>query len=427
MNSEMIHWFAGEGYSCTVVTTFPYYPHWKVQPPYKNIWFKKEDLSCPTTNGNVKVYRCPLYVPANPTGKKRILQDFSFWTSMSWVIAYFMLKRRKHDLIIVVAPPFHLGYLGIGLKKWLGGKLVYHIQDLQIEAAQELNIITNKKLLNRIYRTEKSIMTKADYVSCISPGMIKKVKSKINRDIIYFPNWVDTKSFYPVKERGALKLRWGYKPDDIVFLYSGAIGEKQPLENILPAARELSEIERVKFIICGSGPYQDKLVSKAQARGITNVSFLPVQSKDVFNDFLNMADFHLILLKGSTSDLVMPSKLATILATGGVPIVTSTAGTSLHDLVTENNLGFVVEPDSPVALVKAVNDILTCCCVKQKSIVANEVMVCHRAEEEIVVENEIMTCDCVRRKSVNARKYAIAHLSIEKVMQDFLKSVSLSK
>ena len=391
VNGEMIDWFASKGFNCTVITTFPYYPYWKIQPPYKNGWFKKEEINYPDSRGSVTIYRCPFYVPSKPTGKKRIIQDFSFWTSMSWIAGMFMLTKKHHDLIITVAPPFHLGYLGMLIKQRMGGILVYHVQDMQIEAAEELNMLANKRLLDYVYKIEREILIKADYVSTISPNMMKKIKAKAARDVIYFPNWVDTDYFHPLEPDETLKLKWGYQSDDIVFLYSGAIGEKQGLENILLTAMELREIKKIKFIICGSGPYKEELVHRVEKNNILNIKFLPVQDKKLFNVFLNMADCHLILQKGNASDLVMPSKLATILAIGGVSIVTTTPGTSLHSLIYNHDLGYIVEPDNHHLLSKVIVD--------------------------LEFDSEF------RQKSRNARNYAIQHLNIDNVMNDFLENV----
>jgi colanic acid biosynthesis glycosyl transferase WcaI len=391
INGEMINWLANKGFQCTVITAFPYYPYWKIQPPYKNGWFKKEEINFPESNGSITIYRCPFYIPSKPTGKKRIVQDFSFWTSMSWIAGMFMLTKKKHDLIITVAPPFHLGYLGMLIKKGMGGKLVYHIQDLQIEAAQELNMLSNKKLLNYVYNVERDMIIKADYVSGISPGMIKKIKAKVDRDVIYFPNWVDVRDFHPLGGRETLKEKWGYQSDEIVFLYSGAIGEKQGLENILFTAEDLRDNKKIKFIICGSGPYKEKLMKEAEQKELSNINFLPVQDKELFNEFLNMADFHLILQKGNASDLVMPSKLATILAIGGVSIVTTVPGTSLHSLVEEHDLGYIIEPDNHQLLSNLIKD--------------------------------LKLDYSFDRKRKNARNYAIQHLNIDNVMNDFLDTV----
>src|SRR5882757_9147945 len=78
-SGDMMDWFAKSGYDCTVVTTFPYYPHWKVQAPYKNRWYKKEVVAYPESGSALTIYRCPSYIPENPTGKKRMIQDASFW------------------------------------------------------------------------------------------------------------------------------------------------------------------------------------------------------------------------------------------------------------------------------------------------------------------------------------------------------------
>lgn len=78
-SGEMMAWLAKNGYDCTVVTTYPYYPHWAVQAPYRKrrFWYQKETEQL-APGAVVTVYRCPMYVPAKPTGLKRMLLDFSF-------------------------------------------------------------------------------------------------------------------------------------------------------------------------------------------------------------------------------------------------------------------------------------------------------------------------------------------------------------
>jgi colanic acid biosynthesis glycosyl transferase WcaI len=157
-SGDMMEWLANNGYDCTVVTTFPYYPFWKVQPPYKNRWYKREVMPYSGGKTTMTIYRCPSYVPAKPTGKKRMIQDVSFWTSMFWVVLKLMIFNKRHDYVITIAPPFHLGFLAWFYRKVKGGKLIYHIQDLQIEAAQELNILSNDKMFKWLYAAEAKII-----------------------------------------------------------------------------------------------------------------------------------------------------------------------------------------------------------------------------------------------------------------------------
>jgi len=390
-SGDMMDWFAKNGYDCTVVTTFPYYPYWKVQPPYKNRFYKKEVIDYPESSSKLTIYRCPSYIPSKPTGKKRILQDLSFWFTMIWVVLKLALFNKKHDYIITVAPPFHLGYLGWLYKKLKGGKLVYHIQDLQIEAAQELNMLSNARMFKWVYAAEKKILSGSDYVSTISEGMIKKVQLKADRDILLFPNWVDVSSFFPIESKAGLKEMWGYDKDQFICLYSGSIGHKQGLENIIYCAEGLKEHLNIKFIICGTGPYKHRLEELVKSKNLINVDFLPLQDKSVFNSFLNMADVHLVIQKGNASDLVMPSKLTTILSIGGLCIITSPPDTSLYNIVKKYNVGFIIPPDDFEAL--------------QTSILS-------------LVENSV---DAYQK---NARSYAEMYLNIDNVMSKFVTEIN---
>lgn len=344
-NGEMIHWLANNGYDCTVITTYPYYPQWQVQAPYERSknWFKKEVI-----NG-ITVYRCPQYVPADPSGKKRILQDASFAASALLKVLQLVWKK-KYDIVITVAPPFHLGLLAVLYKKLRGACFVYHVQDLQIEAARDLQMIRSPRLINGLLKLEKMILRQADHVSSIADGMIRKISDKAGKEVFYFPNWVDVEKFHPLTEKDILKKDFGFLPGDKIVLYSGAIGEKQGLEALLHAAAAWQHREEVKFLICGSGPYKAKLEQVAAQLQLRNTIFFPLQPLEAFNRFLNMADVHLVIQKSHASDLVMPSKLTTILAVGGIALITANEGTGLYELVSRHEMGILVAAEDQDAL-----------------------------------------------------------------------------
>ncbi|WP_207429631.1 WcaI family glycosyltransferase [Pedobacter sp. SYSU D00535] len=350
---EMVNWFEDQNAHCTVVTTFPYYPYWKVQKPYRGKFYRKEKLK----EGDLTLYRCPFYVPAHPTGLKRVIHEASFFLSAFFVIIN-LLFLPKHDEIICIAPPFHLGFLALLYRFFKGGKLTYHIQDLQIEAARDLEVLKPLWIFDIFFAMERFILNRADQVSTISEGMQKKVAAKTRNPVVLFPNWSDTRAFYPLPDRDQLKLLWNYQQEDKVVLYSGSIGEKQGLEVLLEIARELKGLEHIKLLICGTGPYKEKLKQRVAGMDLKNVLFLPLQENEVFNKFLNMADVHLVLQKADASDLVMPSKLTNILSAGALALVTANPGTTLHEVVTEHQMGVVIPPEDKEALKQA---IVACC------------------------------------------------------------------
>ena len=346
-SGEMIEWFAKQGYHCTVLTTYPYYPHWKVQEPYRKnrFWYKKERQIF-NEGGEINIYRCPMYIPANPSGIKRMLADLSFFISAFFQLLVFVVFK-KFELVITVVPSFQLGLLGIFYKKLRGGKLVYHIQDLQIEAAQDLEMIKSPQIIKFLFKIEKYILEKTDVISSISEAMVAKIEQKLTKSVFLFPNWTNTKFFYPIpnSEIDVIKKEFGFNPQDKIILYSGAIGEKQGLEIIIKTAKTFQNDSRFKFIICGTGPYKIKLQQLTEKENIKNVFFYPLQPLENFNAFLNMAHVHLVIQKAKAGDLVMPSKLTNILSVGGLALITASPGTGLYDVVFQNEMGILVRPE----------------------------------------------------------------------------------
>ena len=357
-SGEMIEWLAESGSACTVITTYPYYPYWKVQEPYRSrrFWYKIENKIFPS-GGSIKIIRCPIYVPENPSGIKRIILDFTFLFTSAFPL-FFLLFKKKKDLVMAVAPSFLIGLPAVWYKLFKRTKFQYHIQDMQIEAARDLGMIKSQFLVRTLFGLENFIFRKADIISSISDGMMLKLHNKSKRKIYFFPNWADINTFYPVNNKIEIKREFGFNGNDKIVLYSGAIGQKQGLESILSAADFLRDDPDVKFIICGQGPYKSALEKMALELKLNNTFFLPLQPLEKFNDFLNIADLHLVIQKADASDLMMPSKLTSILAVGGLALITANENSGLHTLVKNHRVGLVVPAENQKTLNHSIRDIL---------------------------------------------------------------------
>lgn len=354
-NGEMISWFARKGYECCVLTGYPYYPEWKVSENYKrkSYWYSKEESNVAEGAGPIEVLRCPMFVPVGASSAGRLFLEITFFIS-AFLRLLTLMPSRRYDVVISVAPSFLLGLLGLMYRTFRGGTFVYHIQDLQIEAARELQMIRSSALLSILFFIEKLIIRLADVPSTISQGMADRIFLKSGLAPIVFPNWIDTTAFFPLDRTQSARERLGYQSYHKIVLYSGAVGEKQGLDDLLFAALANNDQKDIRFLICGNGPYRDKLIDQAEQMGLTNVQFVALQPASEFNEFLNMADVHLVLQKASAADLTMPSKLGAILSVGGLVLVTARKGTSLYDLVNDHQTGFIIEPDNQRALNRAV-------------------------------------------------------------------------
>ncbi|MDF9799722.1 colanic acid biosynthesis glycosyl transferase WcaI [Catalinimonas alkaloidigena] len=349
--TEMCEWLTRQGHQIEVISALPYYPEWDVHEDYKGKGWHSEVI-----NG-VRVHRGPFYVPKNVSGYTRLLHEFSFLASSAW--SWMKQLPRNFDLVLCIYPPLPIGVFPL-LCKWLKGTpFVFHIQDLQVDAARQLGIIRRKGLLNFLEGFERYFMRRADLVTTISEGMRKKVLAKgVAKDRLkLFPNWVDTQRLFPYDEaeKPGLKQQYGYQPGDKIVLYSGNLGEKQGLDSLLRAAAIAQEKQsELKFFVVGEGAAKKSLLALKEELRLENVRFAPLVPKKELPDLLNMADLHVILQKKGATDLVMPSKLGGILACGGVPLVAAEERSSLRRLIEEHRMGVLADAENELSLLYSI-------------------------------------------------------------------------
>lgn len=344
-SGELGAWMVNNKHQVEVITANPYYPEWKIHSSYNNKFWYSEYLQ------GVRVFRAPLYVPKKVTSFKRILHEVSFILGSMpyWLRAIF---QKRHDIILCVAPAFHLGLVALLYAKLRRVPLIYHIQDLQVDAARDLGMISDRRVLAILFKAERFILKSSSLISTISEGMLQKIQVKgiDEKKCVLFPNWVDIKHIRPLSKKESLREEFGLKETDKVILYSGNLGEKQGLELIIETAKAFLNYNDLYFLIIGSGGAKKNLIERVTKNRLKNVKIFPLQPYEKLSAMLATADLHLVLQRKAASDLVMPSKLTSILAAGGCSIVTALSSTSLYKIVKENRLGITIEPESVDAL-----------------------------------------------------------------------------
>jgi colanic acid biosynthesis glycosyl transferase WcaI len=421
---EMAAWLAARGHDVRVVTAPPYYPDWKVGKGFRNEWTTtvidcrgagaphNDDEAHPSLQakrgnpGCLVVYRCPLWVPHQPGGIKRLLHLASFAFSSLPVLLRQVFWRP--DVVWVVEPALFCAPAAIVVARLSGARTWLHVQDFEIDAAFELGLLRGERLRCAVTAAERWLMRRFDVVSTISKNMHQRLLNKglIPANTRMATNWVNMADFSLPSPVGvaAYRAELGVDNDTILALYSGNMGGKQGLELLAQIAGLClcdASKHKILFVFCGNGPGRADLVARCQ--GLSNVRFLDLQPTELLPNLLAAADIHLLPQRHDAADLVMPSKLTGMLASARPVVATAAMGTELADVITG---GAVATVDKACAF---------------EPVAACGVVVPPGDAETFAAAVQALAADALRREKLGSAGYlyAQAYLDRDAVLQRF--------
>ena len=295
------------------------------------------------------MWRAPIWVPRSPKGLTRVLHLMSF-AATSFPLMLCQIGWRP-DVVLTVAPAFMCAPAGLLTARICRAKAWLHIQDFEVDVAFGMGLLRGRLLQRLVLRAESFLLKRFDTVSTISSRMIERLllKGVLPAQTRYFPNWVDLTRADRVQP-GNLRSTLGIATEATVLLFSGTLGAKQGLLAIPEVAKLLGARTDLVFVICGEGVMKAAL--ETAATDLPNVRILPLQPAGRVGELLAMADIHLLPQSPDAADLVLPSKLSGMLASGRPVIGTCRAGTELSEIIAQ--CGIVVEPENVAELAGAI-------------------------------------------------------------------------
>jgi colanic acid biosynthesis glycosyl transferase WcaI len=243
-----------------------------------------------------------------------------------------------------------------------------HIQDFELDAAFELGLLKGRWLRSLAERWERGTLRGFDRVSTISAAMRRHAVQKgvAEEQAVLLPNWVDLNVIQPQMEEARAnnpyRQELGIGPEQRVLLYSGSMNKKQGLELLVEAMQRLADLPDLVWLLAGEGPSKSQL--EAATATMDQVRILPLQPAERLNDWLNLADVHLLPQKAGAADLVLPSKLLGILASGRPLVASSPAGSELGQLA--ELAGIRVEPEDGAGFAAALRQLLSDAALRQR-------------------------------------------------------------
>lgn len=333
-NVALCEWLQRSGEDVEMVTTFSYYPAWRKLPEDQGVLFRMDVIN------DVRVHRCWHFVPERVSAWKRIVHEGTF------VLTSFIrvLGLKRADVYVIVSPP-----LLLGTAAWLVGKLkrapfVFHVQDLQPDAAVGLGMLRPGWFTRALYWLESFAYAHAVRVSGISHEILDAFRRKgvPDQKLILFPNGVVIPDKIP--ERGGFRARFGFAPGEFLAIYAGNLGVKQGLDILLDAAEKLPAASKIRIVLCGDGAERPNLEKRVQDRHLSNVRMLPLQHGWEYQQLLVDADVSLITQQGGSGNAFFPSKLLVTLAHKSPVVTVADEESALAKAVNEGRFGVNVLP-----------------------------------------------------------------------------------
>jgi colanic acid biosynthesis glycosyl transferase WcaI len=286
---------------------------------------------------------------------RRILYD----TSVGLFGTLRGLAIGQVDLILAVSPPLQAGLAGCFLAWLKGAPLLLDLHDLVPDLAIAVGMLRNPLAIKMARLLEKFIYGRSDRILVISEGFVPNLtgKSVAESKISFLPLWVDSELISPGNRNGPFRKTHNIGEAQTVVLYTGNMGAKQGLENVLEAADRLRTYQDVLFLFVGNGTEKKRLQEYAHNKALSNVLFLPLlppQPRELLPEMLAAADVLVLNQSASIVDMVIPSKLFTYMAAGRPIVAAVNQSSQAAACIRKAGSGIAVGAENPAALAEAI-------------------------------------------------------------------------
>ena len=350
---------AAAGHDVTVVTGFPFAPRWARLPEDRGALVRQE-----TVNG-VRLVRVTHFIPRTPgSAVQRILMEGSFAAAAGvWLSASPFSTERRYDLIMYVGAQPAIALLARMVAAIQKAPYVVKITDLAAQAAIDVGIVGGGWAANVLKRIEFAAYRRARAAIVLCDAFKTALCSAgFSPDAVHvIRDSVDLQAIRPGAGDGSFRRRHGIGPDEFVVLYSGSLGLKQSLFDVVDAAMLLADsCPDVRWVLVGEGENREALAKRiASAAAGRRVLLLPLQPEPELSAMFAAADLLLLSQLRSVKDTVIPSKLLMYMAAGR-PILAAVNPESQAAVIIRDALGGVIVPaEDPAALAAAVADLRT--------------------------------------------------------------------
>jgi len=348
--SELSRHWSQAGHDVTVLTGFPNHPDGVIRPEYRK-HFRRGVFS--EQFHGVSVVRTWLLPFPNRKPYERILNYSSFCASAALAASFL----ERPDVVIATSPQLLVGLSGWWLSRLRKVPFVLEVRDLWPESLAGAGVGNQDSLLYRaIGKTAAFLYRTADRIAVVTPAFREHLVRHWNvpaEKITVVPNGVETGLFSP--DNADLSLTSSLKtPGQFLVSFIGTLGLAHGLDNLVAAAELLRRTApEVAFMLVGEGADRERIVRLAESKNLSNIRFVPQQSREKIPAYIAASDACVVTLKSSEIfETVIPTKMLEFMSCSR-PVILAVKGQAQRILEIAGG-GACVEPGNPQALCNAI-------------------------------------------------------------------------
>ena len=332
------------GHTVTVVTCAPNFPRGVLFDGYRNRWHQTEVMD------GIRVVRVKTFIAANRGVVLRSLDFLSF--GVNGLVA--ALFESRPDVVAATSPQLFAAVAGHAVAALKRLPFVFELGDLWPASIAAVGAIRHRLPLKAIEIVELYLYRRAVAIVALTATIKEDLVARgiPSEKVAVVRNGVDLLRYSPRPRDETLAKEWGLRGEFVVG-YVGTHGMAHALRNVLDAAELLRDAHDIRFLLVGAGAERERLAADAARRGLDNVLFHKMQSKDMVPAVLSLCDVALAHLKNVPLFAgAIPSKVFEAMGMG-LPILLATPEGEASRLVSGNG-GVWVPPEDPLALADAI-------------------------------------------------------------------------
>ncbi|HEV8319447.1 MAG TPA: glycosyltransferase family 4 protein [Vicinamibacterales bacterium] len=269
------------------------------------------------------------------------------------------LGVRQPDVVVALTDPPIIGLAALLAARRSGARFVFLCEDVFPEVAILLEDFHSQAVNSALDRMNRFLLRRADAIVAVGDTMKRRLVEGKGADpqrISVIHNWADCAALAPGPRDNSFACTHGLG-NSFVVMHAGNIGLSQQLDILLEAAERLRAYDDIRFVIVGDGSRRAALEQLARARALSNVVFLPYQTREEMPRSYASADMFVVSLRPGLAGYIVPSKLYGILAAGRPYVAAVEDACEVAGITREYDCGFVVPPGDADALASRILDV----------------------------------------------------------------------